>query len=181
MSSLYIHRTFADITEQRVFAVIRDAKLGYIERIDKVTRIDPQTEAKYLSFFVHLSEDYQNEQAKKVFAKLEAGETHKLQYSKKWHWIIAKSRVEKLSLEDLHKEKKKEEPEVVLDAKPELEVPERVFKFPPADPAGPPTPFLPDLAMPHVCMVYETETKKLFLVCNKDVEGFEQRTEIPQC
>lgn len=97
MASFYIHRALSHITEKRVFQVFRDLRVGYIDRIDRVERTDPQSGNKYCSFFVHLSELYDSAFAKKFIDDVITNEgSRQVKYCEKWYWIVSRSKVPKL-------------------------------------------------------------------------------------
>ena len=96
--SICIPRVFANITEARVRAIIRELDLGAIERIDMVERENQRGE-KYQRVFIHFQEWYNtmesgepNESAIEVRRRLVAGEEVKVVYDDPWFWKLSASK-----------------------------------------------------------------------------------------
>lgn len=96
--SICIPRVFANITEARVRAIIRELDLGAIERVDMVERENKAGE-KYQRVFIHFQEWYvttesgeANESAIEVRRRLVAGEEVKVVYDDPWFWKLSASK-----------------------------------------------------------------------------------------
>ena len=97
--SICIPRVFANITEARVAAIVRNLDLGEVERIDMVQRENDRGE-KYQRVFIHFKEWYDttadgqpNESAIEVRQRLLKGLEVKVVYDDPWFWKMSASKV----------------------------------------------------------------------------------------
>ena len=97
--SICIPRVFANITEARVAAIVRNLDLGQLERIDMVQRENDRGE-KYQRVFIHFVEWYDtredgspNTEAIEVRQRLLKGMEVKVVYDDPWFWKLSASKV----------------------------------------------------------------------------------------
>ena len=97
--SICIPRVFANITEARVLAILRNLDLGEVERVDMVQRENAKGD-KYQRVFIHFVEWYDttedgqpNENAIEVRQRLLKGMEVKVVYDDPWFWKLSASKV----------------------------------------------------------------------------------------
>ena len=92
--SIRISYMFSNVRRQQVWEVIKEANLGFIERIDmvKMTGKDGKT---FQRVFIHFKHWFRNNSAKEARAKLINDEKIKLYYDDKWYWQLTASKSEK--------------------------------------------------------------------------------------
>ena len=89
--SLCIPRVFANITEKRVFFVIREVGLGEIDHIDMVPKT-AEDGTKFQRVFIHFKKWNQSETAQKARARVLAGKDIKIVYDDPWFWKLSANR-----------------------------------------------------------------------------------------
>ena len=97
--TLYISRTHKNIRQERVFAVIRQLKLGWIGKIDMVPKKSVQkmpngteTTKEYVSIYIHFTKWFtDNRQTQQFLERLDsaAGFVH-IVYDEPWFWKVTK-------------------------------------------------------------------------------------------
>ena len=97
--SICIPRVFANITEGRVRAILRNLDLGEVERVDMIQRENAKGE-KFQRVFIHFVEWYDttedgqpNENAIEVRQRLLKGIEVKVVYDNPWFWKLSASKV----------------------------------------------------------------------------------------
>ena len=97
--SICIPRVFANITEARVLAILRNLDLGEVERVDMIGRENAKGE-KYQRVFIHFVEWYDttedgqpNANAIEVRQRLLKGMEVKVVYDDPWFWKLSASKV----------------------------------------------------------------------------------------
>lgn len=96
--SICIPRTFRTIrgeqTKRAVFNTFRDLRIGFIERIDTVHKVDQRGE-RYCTVYVHLKWNMSSELARETRQKLLDGNDIKVVYDEPWFWKCTMSNMEK--------------------------------------------------------------------------------------
>lgn len=97
--SICIPRVFANITEARVLAILRNLDLGEVERVDMIQRENAKGD-KYQRVFIHFVEWYDttedgqpNANAIEVRQRLLKGMEVKVVYDDPWFWKLSASKV----------------------------------------------------------------------------------------
>jgi len=86
--SMCIPRVFKNITRERVMGVFKELNLGFVERIDMVSRENEKGE-KFQRVFVHFRQWYSNPNAKRAREMLLTGKEIKVIYDDPWFWKIS--------------------------------------------------------------------------------------------
>jgi hypothetical protein len=89
--SLCIPRTHANIRKERIFAVIRSLRLGFIGRIDIVEKVDEKTGTPFIRVFIHFTKWFQNAQTRQFLEHLETQKSANIVYDEPWFWKVTKS------------------------------------------------------------------------------------------
>ena len=97
--SICIPRVFANITEARVLAILRNLDLGEVERVDMIQRENANGD-KFQRVFIHFVEWYDttedgqpNANAIEVRQRLLKGTEVKVVYDDPWFWKLSASKV----------------------------------------------------------------------------------------
>lgn len=89
--SICVPRVFKNISEKRVRAIFYSLKLGFVERVDMVSKTNAKGE-EFSRVFVHFSDwNDRNHDAVEIRRKLEAGDKVKIVYDNPWFWMISQS------------------------------------------------------------------------------------------
>ena len=89
--SICVPRVFKNISEKRVRAIFYSLKLGFVERVDMVSKTNAKGE-EFSRVFVHFSNwNDRNHDAVEIRSKLEAGDKVKIVYDNPWYWMISQS------------------------------------------------------------------------------------------
>lgn len=89
--SICIPRAFKNISEKRIRAIFYSLKLGFVERVDMVSRTS-QAGEDYNRVFIHFSSwNESNQQARELRERLNQNTSIKIIYDDPWYWMISKS------------------------------------------------------------------------------------------
>ncbi len=89
--SICIPRVFKNISEKRIRAIFYSLKLGFVERVDMVSKTSAKGD-EFSRVFVHFSNwNENNSNAMRIQEKLDSGEKVKIVYDTPWFWLITKS------------------------------------------------------------------------------------------
>jgi hypothetical protein len=89
--SICIPRVFKNISEKRIRAIFYSLKLGFVERVDMVSKTSAKGD-EFSRVFVHFSNwNENNSNAVQIQQKLDSGEKVKIVYDTPWFWLITKS------------------------------------------------------------------------------------------
>ena len=89
--SICVPRVFKNISEKRIRAIFYSLKLGFVERVDMVSKTNSKGD-EFSRVFVHFSNwNERNHDAVQIRRKLEAGEKVKIVYDNPWFWMISQS------------------------------------------------------------------------------------------
>lgn len=95
---LYISRTHKNIRQERIFAVIRQLKLGWVGKIDMVPKKNMErkpdgtvTTREFLSVFIHFTKWFtQNQQTREFLERLDSQGFVHIVYDEPWFWKVTK-------------------------------------------------------------------------------------------
>jgi len=86
--SICIPRVFQNISDRRIFAIFRELRIGFVEKIDMVERTGKDGK-EYNMVFVHFRNWFvQDEIADVMRERLLSGEQVKIVYDEPWFWKI---------------------------------------------------------------------------------------------
>jgi hypothetical protein len=96
--TLYISRTHKNIRQERVFAVLRQLKLGWIGKIDMVPKKSVQkmpngteTTKEYVSIYIHFTKWFtDNRQTQQFLERLDSAGFVHIVYDEPWFWKVTK-------------------------------------------------------------------------------------------
>lgn len=96
--TLYISRTHKNIRQERVFAVLRQLKLGWIGKIDMVPKKSIQkmpngteTTKEYVSVYIHFTKWFtDNRQTQQFLERLDSTGFVHIVYDEPWFWKVTK-------------------------------------------------------------------------------------------
>jgi hypothetical protein len=88
--SMCIPRVFSNITKDRIFNVLKDLNIGFIERIDQVYRTN-DSGARFQRVFVHIRWN-DDEISNKARTRLLQGKEIKIIYDDPWFWKVSANR-----------------------------------------------------------------------------------------
>ena len=97
---LCIPRVATNIDRKFVFNVIKDLKLGEIERIDLISKKNDRGE-NFQRCFIHMKQWFKNVNALKARERLMKGLDIKVIYENPWFWKIFASRKRENNKEDI--------------------------------------------------------------------------------
>ncbi len=102
--NLCIPRISTNLDRKFVFNIIKDLKLGEIDRIDLVKKQGDRGE-NFQRCFIHMKKWFHNENALRARERLIQGKDIKVFYDHPWFWrILAKRKKEKSSEEEINEE-----------------------------------------------------------------------------
>ncbi len=88
--SMCIPRVFSNITKDRIFNVLKDLNIGFIERIDQVFRTN-DAGARFQRVFIHIHWN-DDELSNKARTRLLQGKEIKIIYDDPWFWKVSANR-----------------------------------------------------------------------------------------
>lgn len=96
--TLCISRTHKNIREERIFAVIRQLKLGWVGKIDIVPKKNVErrpdgtvTTREFISVFIHFTKWFtQNQQTREFLERLDSQGFVHIVYDEPWFWKVTK-------------------------------------------------------------------------------------------
>ena len=92
--SLCISYMFSNVRRQQVWNVMKEANLGFIERIDMV-KMTGKDGKKFQRVFIHFKHWFRNPDAQCARTQFIKDEMLKLYYDDKWYWQVRASKSEK--------------------------------------------------------------------------------------
>ena len=86
--SICIPRVFSNISDRRIFAIFRELRMGFVEKIDLVPRVGKDGK-EYNMVFVHFRNWFTNDViATAMRNRLLGGEQVKIVYDEPWFWKV---------------------------------------------------------------------------------------------
>ncbi len=100
--SLCIPRVSCNLDRKYVFNVIKDLKLGEIDRIDLVKKENERGET-FQRCFIHMKQWFKNTNALRARERLLSGQDIKVFYEHPWFWKVLAKRKKENTIEDNNK------------------------------------------------------------------------------
>jgi hypothetical protein len=113
--SICIPRVFRNIGEKRIFAIFRELRVGFVDKIDMVERTDKDGKT-YNTVFVHFTHWFvKDEAADALRERLLANEQVKIVYDEPWFWKIRAYKPRQAAEPKSTDEERKSRPRPVVD------------------------------------------------------------------
>lgn len=181
--SICIPRVFANIRKERVFAIFRELRVGFVENIEMVERTDKDGKP-YNMVFVHFRHWFvKDEAADAMRERLLADEQVKIVYDEPWFWKIHAYKPRKAVAPKRTDEDGKSRPRPFVD----FEFREAVKRKPSASRPAPPTRPPPsraeateELRQPNIYSVLDVDVAVEEAETTDPLETTDETVEVPQ-